>query len=673
LVVAVLIVAAALRVVGLTWLPPGLNAEEIADLTITQALQRGEVASFYRVAGDARTDVGREALFPLVQALFGAVGGDGLLNLRLLPALSGVVSVALMFALGRRLYGPLVGLVAACTLAVSLWPVLLSRSAIRESLLLPLALGALWMFARAIHLSHIVQPDPPRTRSYMVLGVLTAALAYTHWTGLLMLPFVVTVIAVFILTRQPISRRVFGAGVFSFVIAMILGIPYLTFTLRAFPLSGFATLWSHRPESVQGALTSSLNTVLAVTMRGDALPQHNLAPEPLLGLMALALFVMGLIVVIDRHRAANALFVLLALAFGLLPSMWARGAVNFTHLVTALPALGLLVGVGGQWLVESFLTSARPLRDARVVALLVLIVGVSMALTANAIFARWPEQEGIVPAYRAYLGRLAGYLDRTNDGLTTVICTFDLKPRDAQPTDPALLRMMMHRDTDHVRFSDCLTGMVLTGGGTAQRVAFANPEAASAVSPVFKAWLRGATNVAVGGLPPASVLQINVERELADALGTLTLGHVWWTGEENNIVPTAKLPVRMGYNLTFEGYLIVPNTRFKLGQIVTLITYWRVDGPQQPDLQLFGHLTRDSGADPLQQNDILSVEATTLQDRDILIQIIPFAPLPPDFPPGDYLVSVGAYRRDTNERFPVYDQDVPRGDRLFLDRITVTP
>jgi hypothetical protein len=127
----------------------------------------------------------------------------------------------------------------------------------------------------------------------------------------------------------------------------------------------------------------------------------------------------------------------------------------------------------------------------------------------------------------------------------------------------------------------------------------------------------------------------------------------------------------MGYNLTFEGYQIVPSKQFRVGEIITLITYWRVDGQQEPDLQFFAHLSRDPATNPIQQNDILRVEASTLQDRDIVIQVISFAPLPPNFPEGEYLISVGAYRKDTGERFPVYDQEIARGNRLFLDSIQV--
>jgi 4-amino-4-deoxy-L-arabinose transferase-like glycosyltransferase len=667
-IIVVLLLAAALRIVGLSWLPSGLSDPEITDITIAWAMRQGEVASFYRVSD---TDGGREGLYPLALAVTSGILGTGSLNLRILSVWCGLLSVALIFALGRRLFGIFAGFIAAVAMAVTFWPVLLSRLAMHETLLLPLACAALLALCHALNLRQLLEPDKPNTRAYMTLGVSVAALAYTHWTGLIMMPFAVCFVAFLILTQQPITRRVLGAGGFSFVIAVILGIPYLTFTLRAFHLSGFYSLWATRPENINGLFNSVINTLLAVVIRGDPSVAHNLASEPLLGLLALALFVMGLIVTIDQRRAPNMTFILMSLVFGLLPSMWSRTAPDFGNMVMAIPAVMLLVGLGGQWIAQALFQKPVPMRSAQVMLITALIVGVSAYITMQGLFERWPNQRGVMRAYRSTLGYLASWLDRNEDDITTSICTFNLEDSPHSISDPTLLRLMMHRDATNLRFGDCLTGMVLTRGGELQRIAFADPDGAAAVSPVLKDWLHEAQDIPVPGLPPASVVQINVQEQLASVVGQVTLANATWSPEAAGTSEAAELPVRMGYNLTFEGYQIVPSRQFRAGDIVTLITYWRVDGKQEPDLQFFAHLSSNPFTNPLQQNDILRVEASTLQDRDIVIQVISFAPLPPNFPEGEYLISIGAYRKDTGERFPVYDQDIARGNRLFLDSIQV--
>ncbi|MBX3063352.1 MAG: glycosyltransferase family 39 protein [Anaerolineae bacterium] len=667
LIILLLLLAAALRIIGLTWLPAGFSTEEITDLRIALAVRDGNIASFYEVGTAAE---GHEGLYPLMQGLVSGVLGDGTLNLRMMSVWGGLIGIALVYTLGRRLFGSLAGLVAAAVIAVSLYPLLLARSAIRETLLFPLAAGALLAFVNAVHLRQVIEPESPQTRSYMALGVLTAAMAYTHWTGLFFIPFIVVYFLFLRFTRQPVSRRLFTAAWFALVITIILAIPYLTFTLRSPRLSGLYTIWINHPESIGGFVNSVVNTILAVLVRGDLAIQHNFPGDPLIGILAAALLIMGFIVAIDRRRAANMAFCLLALLFGLMPAMWSRTPPDFTNMILALPALALLVGLGAQWLVENVLHYRYPMRNVSVALLFVVITAASAYLGIRTLFGSWQTHPQIGQEYNASLGYLAAWLDRNNDELTTSVCTFNLE--NDSLSDPQLLRLMMHRTTNRLRFSNCLTGLVITKGGATQRVAFLQPDAAAVMSPVLKDWVQNSVDVPVQGLPPTSVLQINVEQQLADTLGRLAEGRVNWSPDSSGTSEIAHLPLRMGYNLTFQGYMIVPGQQFKPGDVITLITYWRVDGIQEPDLQIFAHLARDPQQFPIQQNDILSVDATTLWNRDIFIQIIPFAPLPPDFTEGSYFVSVGAYRRDTNERFPVYDDSVPRGNRIFLDPITVT-
>jgi hypothetical protein len=106
------------------------------------------------------------------------------------------------------------------------------------------------------------------------------------------------------------------------------------------------------------------------------------------------------------------------------------------------------------------------------------------------------------------------------------------------------------------------------------------------------------------------------------------------------------------------------------GETLSIATYWRADGRQVPDLRLFVHLARNPFTPPSLQSDDLALEAAGLRDRDVFIQVFTLR-LPPDFPPGTYYLSIGAYSQRSGVRLPVYDGDEVRGDRLFLDQITV--
>lgn len=65
---------------------------------------------------------------------------------QMVAALLGIATVALTFSIGKRLYGPAVGLVAAAALAVSGWHAVYSTQALAESDSLFLAAPALRLY-----------------------------------------------------------------------------------------------------------------------------------------------------------------------------------------------------------------------------------------------------------------------------------------------------------------------------------------------------------------------------------------------------------------------------------------------------------------------------------------------------------------------------------------------
>ena len=70
------------------------------------------------------------------------------------------------------------------------------------------------------------------------------------------------------------------------------------------------------------------------------------------------------------------------------------------------------------------------------------------------------------------------------------------------------------------------------------------------------------------------------------------------------------------------------------------------------------------------QVDRQGVLEDTLLPGDVFLQSFGLD-LPPDFPRGTYWVSVGMYSGLAGQRLPIYQGDQPRGDRLFLQTITV--
>src|SRR5262249_13790284 len=145
------------------------------------------------------------------------------------------------------------------------------------------------------------------------------------------------------------------------------------------------------------------------------------------------------------------------------------------------PALVALIALGAQ---ASLKFIAQALRKAKTpdfshprALLSIGAVALGLILFTFVQFQRWALSAEADLAYRGRLGHLAAYLDRMRDNLTTSICTLNLDgDSKSQLSDPVLMDLMLHRKDDHLRYSNCLEGLVITRGGETQRFAYADPD-----------------------------------------------------------------------------------------------------------------------------------------------------------------------------------------------------
>ncbi|GAB4553952.1 MAG: hypothetical protein OHK0023_23560 [Anaerolineae bacterium] len=665
----VLLIAAALRVIGLTHLPAGLSGEEVHQLSIAQSARDGIIASFYRVG---EPPSGREGLFGMIHAATSTFFGGGLLPTRALSVFSSLIGVALTYALGRRLFGGFAGLIAAISAAVTLYLIISGRSVTPEAIAYPLITAALLLITQSLHIRQHVMPDPPQVISYAAMGFIFAMVAYTHWAGVFIIPIYGVYLTYLIRTKQRLSRRAIGHSGFALLIMLIALIPYLGFTLRAFDVSGLGTLWALRPDSLWDLIGGIFRSVGSLAVYGDTQIWHNLPGAALLNPVGFVLLLVGVIETVRHRTQPNYVLILMPLVTGLAIDAWTRGDADFSHQVLALPAIMTLIGAGAAAFAQYFRESLAARQSNLLIFLSTL--GIAAAATYAAgdlLFRVWANRPEAATAYQSRLGRLANFLDRNPQDQSTSICSFQLDPARGMPSDPELLALMLHRKTHDLRYSNCISALVLTRGGETQRFAYANPQGQQAIAPPLQTWLQNARVLHAPGLPRGTVLEVDASSIVADDFGQVIQSAVEFAPETAELGPlTAQLPLRMGGYLTFEGYRLDAQTPYRAGDEITLITYWRADGEQVPGLRLFAHLSRNPDIEPALQNDILGIEASLLRDRDVFIQIISL-PLPADFPSGEYFLSIGAYSDVNAQRLPIYDGEQERGNRLFLGKVTV--
>jgi len=354
---AILAVAAALRLVALSRFPPA-HYRDVA-ITALDALRAASGHPCLHYQFD-------EGLFANLMGLLFLVAGAGDVTVRLLGACAGIAGCYGVARLGRALGMERAGLFGAGFLAVSLWHVILSRSGFR-AILLPTLLA----FAMAALVEALRSGDDGRFRRFLVAGALFGLLVHTYPSSrvapLLLPPYLLAEIG---LSRSAWRRALPGLLVF-FGAAAVVAAPMLLHYLHH--PTDFNN--PHRIVSVfspglgPGEATAHLKHNIAATLlmfhvRGDANWRHNIAGSPMLDPLTGLLFLGGLAAAcallagggaalgVGRPRAASVLLLAWIPAM-LLPNLLSvEGVPHGLRSAGALPAVVLLAGLAASFMVD---------------------------------------------------------------------------------------------------------------------------------------------------------------------------------------------------------------------------------------------------------------------------------------------------------------------------------
>jgi len=345
--VAVLLGAAALRLLAFGQVPPGLYHDEAYHGLDALELLAGNL-SFYFPANN-----GREPLFIYLIGLTVGLLGRSPFALRLAAVSAGLLTVAATAALGRALFSQRVGLLASAILALTLWHVHLSRVGFRAVLLpLFLSLSAL-LAARAGRTG--------RRSLWAGAGLLYGLSFYTYtasrFTPVALLTF--GLYALVVLTAAGRHRSTLLAGVLPGLVVAALAALVAVAPLGIFTL-GHADVVLGRPGQVSvfnpdihgGALWSTLGQHLLRTagmffVRGDRIWRHNVPWRPVFDPALGVAFVLGLFVALRRsQRNLAAGLVLIWTALMAVPTLLAEDAPHFLRAAGMLPAVVFLPALG---------------------------------------------------------------------------------------------------------------------------------------------------------------------------------------------------------------------------------------------------------------------------------------------------------------------------------------
>ncbi len=659
--VLILFAGAFLRFYQLSTVPPGLNDAEIVDARIAETVRQGRTEIFFALG-----EQGREGAYPALLASFTTVVGGGVFTMRLFSVFTGMLALAAVYALGKRLYGAPSGLAALALMAVSMLPIVLSRATVAESLAPFLTAMTLLLLSRAYPIFGKPQIQEPALTTFAMLGGLLGLSFYITPAAFTNALTAVIFIGYLLITRQPLTRRVLSYTWFALVLLIVIATPYLIASLQNPGLSGAARVIDNTITMPFQAIIAGIGGIFFV---GDGNPLWNLPGRPLLDLVSGLLMLIGLAVSVRGWRQPRFMLVLIALALTAPPALLSSTSPNFLRMAALVPLLMVLFGLG----VTALYRNLRS-QEARAVAAVALagLVVFNVQWTMRDLYGNWPGSEEVQAAYHSRVGAFARYLDATVADYPTVICSATLRPPQSptQLTEPQLMALMMHNQTAPLRYVDCSNAMIFPEGGESAQVVFMTGDFGTA-NPLVQGWLQRGTPVEYAHIPEGSVIRFNVEEVLADTIGAFTTtAPASFAPESPGGAEVVGMPVRFGGNISLLGYVRDWTETLSPGEMFAVPTYWRIDGRVPEDLRLFTHLQSDPAAAPVAQTDTLNVLPDTLQPRDVVLQVTN-VPLPWTIPGGSYSLSVGAYEDYSDVRLPVYDGEQERGNRLFIGEISI--
>lgn len=374
LLLAVTVLAAALRLYALDRLPPGLYHDEAYNGLDGLDVIRGSRPIFFEANN------GREPLFIYLVALSISWLGRSPLAIRLVPALLGILTVPAVYAMARELVGRREALLTAVVTATTFWHLNLSRVGFRAVSLPLLTALCLWFLARGLH-SH-------RWLDFAIGGFCLGLSSYTYLAARFLPVAFVVWILYSLLRRQSIHWR---GWLLFFAVALIIAAPLLVYALQHldtfFERSMQVSIFN--PAINQGDFTGTLlrhvgKTLGMFNLQGDFIPRHNMPYRPVFDLPLGLAFLAGLAVSLRGARKQREYALLLILwVVMLIPTIIAEDAPHFLRAVGILPVLFVFPAVG----LRAAWDALRPLTTKQIATLAItLLLSLSLYTTVSGYF-----------------------------------------------------------------------------------------------------------------------------------------------------------------------------------------------------------------------------------------------------------------------------------------------
>ena len=446
LLLAILLTAWALRWVALMDVPPGWRDDDLIELyTFSKVILDSGPQLYFAGAS------GHEPLYHTLRAPLIAVAGLNQASARWLAATAGLLSVLLTWAIGRRLFRPIAGLVGAALLSICFWNLMYSRVAIRHIGALPWMLVALYWAWRELN------ERRQRLESILGIAVGTAGAILTYYAGRLMPVLLIAFLPVLWISIRRWPRFLIAVG-----IGVVLAGP-MFITASNVPGADARVSEVARPlhALVEGnprpLIRTTLTTLSMFHRTGDPEWLYNISERPVFGALGAGLFFGALLVHFITIKQQRSRFLLLWLAAGLGPAFISLPPSSYGHTILALPAVYLIMSRLSA-LADKPASNAFGTYRWRLIAIVVALCLIAVGgRDLPDYFLSWSNHSMVEFLYRADYRALARYLDR-HDGIHEAVVGSML----FGPWDEVAVQTDLRREMPDLRWINTDRALVLT-------------------------------------------------------------------------------------------------------------------------------------------------------------------------------------------------------------------
>lgn len=349
LLLAVAAVAIFFRAYQLNLVPPEMNSDHAEKLLDVNDVLNGQTHIFFP------RNTGREAIQFYLTAAIATILGTGVsfTSLKIGTLLGGLLTLPFIYLLGKEVGNRRIGLFAAAFAGIAYWPNVIARIALRFTFYPLFVAPALYFLIRGLRRAN---------RNDFILSGIALGIGLHGYTPIRILPFVIIVaVGIYLIHRQSKGVRkdtLVHLGVLA-VTSLVIFLPLLRYAQEN------PEMFSYRAMTRMGTLERPLpgpalqiflkNLWNAITMffwdNGDVWT-HSVPHRPALGIVAAALFFLGIVLLLVRYlrqRHWLDLFLLVSIPLLMLPSIlslaFPNENPNLSRTGGALVPVFLIIGI----------------------------------------------------------------------------------------------------------------------------------------------------------------------------------------------------------------------------------------------------------------------------------------------------------------------------------------